>query len=435
MKTFLDELEEEEGEAAYLTMIKSLASSTTAAIPDLDPGFMNVINQARMERRTPEPNFYTAEDIVALIDANPAEKLTDEGIETMGTILRTSLERGSQIEEMKERLLEGVEAEVLLRRQVARILNAGREPASMGPFLPKLDHAMKGTDYDALILLSTYLQARYWDDPDRDQQLLLDAWNGIQAILSAEGVKSKQRTEALQAAVALAPMLEEEKSDEWFETTFRAGEGRGRELLKAVGSSPGDNLQNRPTDTYSRVKALRLQANAVEALLKVAPDLASEWEATVNLLGNNWFREATFTDRYERSYRGSYGMQRDRYGNYFYPEPDTPEYVPNRVRPIESSEMLELQPSEDWLALIDERALPNFRRVLARLHLKSGDDEKAFPFIENLAKEHPDMAEDLVSDYLQIWTENHDPNSNQSRTDRYMFMYGYEQRASGIPLT
>ncbi|MEM1443302.1 MAG: hypothetical protein AAGF67_13225, partial [Verrucomicrobiota bacterium] len=392
-------------------------------------------NQARMERRTPEPNFYMAEDLVALIDASPGDEIAEEGIKSLGTILRASLERGGQIEEIRKCLLEGVEREVLVKREVARILKEGREPSSLGPFLPELEDAIEDADYEALILLSSYLQARYREDPDRDQQLLLDAWNGIQAILAAEGVDSENRTKALQEAVALSRQLDEEKRDEWFEVTFRGDKGKGRELLKAVGSSPGDNLQNQPTDIYLRTNALRLQSDAVETLLKVAPELATEWQETLSLLGNNWYREAEFTDRYEQSYRGGFGMRRDRYGNYFYPEPDTPEYVPNRVIPIESTEMLELQPSEEWLALIDKRTLPNFQRVLARLHLKSGNDEEAFPLIEALANEYPDMAEDLVSDYLRIWTENHDPNASQNRRDPYMFMYGYEQRAEGIPLT
>jgi hypothetical protein len=34
-----------------------------------------------------------------------------------------------------------------------------------------------------------------------------------------------------------------------------------------------------------------------------------------------------------------------------------------------------------------------------------------------------------------VWSRNHNPNSDQNRTDMYMYMYGFDQRANGIPLT
>jgi hypothetical protein len=69
------------------------------------------------------------------------------------------------------------------------------------------------------------------------------------------------------------------------------------------------------------------------------------------------------------------------------------------------------------------------------LFLKVQEDEQAFPYIEKLARTFPDEAEDLIDEFLQVWTKNHNPNAERSRTSYYMFMYGFEQRAEGIPLT
>lgn len=44
------------------------------------------------------------------------------------------------------------------------------------------------------------------------------------------------------------------------------------------------------------------------------------------------------------------------------------------------------------------------------------------------------MTNDLVDEFLRIWTQNHDPNANRNRTNYYMFNYGYSRRAEGIPL-
>jgi hypothetical protein len=72
---------------------------------------------------------------------------------------------------------------------------------------------------------------------------------------------------------------------------------------------------------------------------------------------------------------------------------------------------------------------------VAQLYLKVNEETKAFPFIEALAGANAPKAKELAQEFLTVWTKNHDPNSERSRTNTYMFMYGFEQRASGIPLT
>ena len=47
----------------------------------------------------------------------------------------------------------------------------------------------------------------------------------------------------------------------------------------------------------------------------------------------------------------------------------------------------------------------------------------------------PESRAALVDEFLRVWTRNHNPNVQRDMTDPYMFMYGFDQRASGIPLT
>ncbi len=130
----------------------------------------------------------------------------------------------------------------------------------------------------------------------------------------------------------------------------------------------------------------------------------------------------------------------DPYGNYFYMNDDGEmmqqfPQQPNQVRGIKTTDILEIKPTDRWLALVKDSLRPKFDMVFAQLYLKVNEENRAFPFIEGLAKSHPDRAKELVEEFLRVWTRNHDPNANRNRTNYYMYMYGFERRAEGIPLT
>ena len=127
-------------------------------------------------------------------------------------------------------------------------------------------------------------------------------------------------------------------------------------------------------------------------------------------------------------------MQRDYYGNFFYYNYGRGNN-PNVPEPITTGEILKLRPSEPWLELVNESLQPEFAVVTAKLLLKVGSEADAFPHIEKLAPTHADLATELVAEFLRVWAQNHDPNDEQSRTNSYMYFYGFEQRANAIPLT
>src|SRR5690606_35848829 len=99
------------------------------------------------------------------------------------------------------------------------------------------------------------------------------------------------------------------------------------------------------------------------------------------------------------------------------------------------NEILKTQPSKKWLQFVSEALQPQVTKALARLYLKVNEEDEAFPHIEKLASTHPKVAQDLANEFLRVWADNHDPNASRNRTNPYMYMYGFERRAEGIPLT
>jgi hypothetical protein len=123
----------------------------------------------------------------------------------------------------------------------------------------------------------------------------------------------------------------------------------------------------------------------VEALLRAAPQLASQWHESVNLLAGNWLREAVVSYQFDQSTRRGPSLRRDPFGNYFYSDGDT-QYrsMPrnsNRIKAIKTGDLLEIKPSEEWLALVSEGVKPKVDAIFAQLYLKVNEEDHPFPHI------------------------------------------------------
>jgi len=435
VKAFLEGLSEEEAKAGYTAMLNSLKTTAPAVIPELDPALAQQLARIRVDRKEPEPNFFTFDDIIGLIGCAPGE-MEKETVPNLAALLRIALKDGNQIEALLVRLEEEVakpeEEAILTQREAARLIASAGQPRHLGRFLPDFETAEAEGDHEALNYLAIHYRSLYYQD--RTSDYMDQAWKVTQAVLASQEVEKEDKTKALNFAVSIAPQIEEEYGKTWMEETFTDRPERGMEVLRALGAAPPDNLQNRPTDTSTRYRDLKLQGIAVEALLEAAPEKAGDWSATLHMLAMNWYREAEFSDQYD--YRNTYGpqMRRDSYGNIYYAD-ENQQYVQNRVQPISAKQMLEIVPSGAWLQQVEASMQPSFDSILAQLYLKVGKEDEAFPHIEKLAPTHPELAESLVNEFLRVWTNNHDPNANRNRTSYYMYMYGYERKAESIPLT
>jgi hypothetical protein len=422
VKTYLASLTEPEKKAAYERLLANLLQ-----------GPQNRPNVPMQGQAYIEKNRFSPADVLALADAAPLE-IAKENIERLGGILRQALDAGHQVDDFlvaARPKIDAAEAR-LDRRRLARVLVAANEPWHTGEFLPTPEKAEQDGDREALNLIARHRLACF--EKDKKTSWLVDAWRATQAVLAVGDVKPEAKTEALTRAVDIAPKLQKELGQVWLDESFATRPDRGMEILGAIGSSASTALAAQPLDVDKRFKLLKLQTTAADTLLRVAPERAKEWRDSLELLASNWLKEALVTYQFDDSTSLGPRMQRDTYGNIYYWDGGG-RFQGNSPKPIRTDQILEIRPSDAWLGHLQATLQPRFKMVLAQLLLKVGEDRTAFPYIETLAVTHPRQAKDLGAEFLRVWTKNHDPNADRNRQNRYIFMYGFDERANSIPVT
>lgn len=419
VRTYLAGLSETEGQGAWRQLSTSLLNGPQ---PPQQPF-----------QEYAEKNHFAPEDVTGLAEAAPFA-LEKPDLLTLGGILRQCIESGALLEVCLTELRRAAATPDgrIDRRNAARLLMAAAEPIAAGEFLPGVDEARDGNDREALNLLARSALARF--DQDGKTEHLEQAWQVNQAVLASGEVTAEDKEEGLKRAVELAPRIRAELGQAWLDESFTARPERGMEILATIGGFASRALKEQARDADLRHKSLELQSTAAKALLQATPERAAEWRATLNLLADNWAREADFTYRFDQSTQRGPARQRDYYGNFFYYEQQFNNRG-NMPAAITTGKILDIRPSDAWLALIDAATRPRLDMLVAQLLLKVGEENEAFPYIERLAAEHPDLGKDLVDEFLRVWARNHDPNSESRRTSSYMFVYGFEERANSIPLT
>lgn len=323
---------------------------------------------------------------------------------------------------------------LLTKRQIAKLLAGSGHEQYMQEFLPKLETAISKDDREALNLLSRYFLSL--PQHEKKNEHLEKAWTALQAVLSVGEISKAEKAEALKRAVDLTPRIKEELGQAWLNESFSKRPERGKEILSTIGAATATGLQTQARNSYYRLKSLELQKTVVDALLKAAPEKAEQWQSALQLMATNWLREAQTSQTYDYSTQRGRMMSRDYYGNYFYSENMySQQRRQNKIQAIATGKILDLIPSKEWMSLIDESLQPQFMTVISHLYLKVDEEKEAFPYIEKLAPINPRQAKSLAEQFLRVWTKKHNPNSEQQRTNIYMFSWGFNQRAQGIPLT
>ncbi|MBI2823738.1 MAG: hypothetical protein HYX69_03490 [Planctomycetia bacterium] len=439
VKTYLAGLPENEAKDGYAQMQRSLGGTPQAGTnpqgggqPMSAPGIGAIAEQ----------NVFRLEDVLGLAAACP-HKHDKDSIDRLGAILRQAINSGIVVPDavawLQVQAAEPDHKAVLTRRQCALLLVAAGQVAEVQPFLPPLDEAVTAKDAEGINLLARCLLALH--GKDRKPEMLEKAWQTIQASLALSEADKKQQEEALKLAVDLAPKIRDELGQTWLEESFTREPERGMNIMATIGATASTALQSQPHSPDVRQKALELQKTAVEALLKASAERAHQWQHTLGLLAHAWRREAEFSRAASSSSMYGPRMQRDVYGNFYYMNEDdemTMGRMPqqgNQPRPIQSAQVLEAGPSEAWLAELDPEARPRFFAIYAQLYLKVAEEDRAYPYIERLAGTHPELARELVHEFLKVWTKGHDPNANRRYSNPYIFMYGFERKAESIPLT
>jgi hypothetical protein len=442
-----DGLSDEESTALYLQLLQGLARTPDTVPADLPPDVQQQLRQlksmqAQQRRGQPEVNQISWDDILILLELAPGEREPAQ-LAQVGLLCRLATQQGHAVKDWVERLGQATQpsdsGEALLSQREAAILLIGSGQAiEAGGFLPPVTELQQASDLEGLNLLTQHLLARYQKDKNRD--LLKQAWMTTQAVLATQLEKAEraEKEKALQQAVELAPQVEEDLGQAWLDASFRGEAQRGKEILASIGSGAAKGLESQATNSAARLKLLELQRTAVDALLTAAPDTAKNWHEVLSILAANWLREANLAYQFDTSTSAGPVMQRDAYGNIYYLNNrvgSTSSVSSGRIAAIATGDLLELKPAEAWMELVDESLRPEFQQATARLYLKVKQESDALPFIEQLAASYPAVAQELVDEFLRVWTQNHDPNSAQNRTSSYLYVYGFQQRAQSIPLT
>ncbi len=474
----LGNLPEAEGKAAYRQLVMMLPNS----IP-FDPSMMqqqqqqpmmvnntaNGINfaaprrllvqnqnQPMQNQQQGNPQFaertaLIARDVVAVAEAAPYGREKDM-LASLANLVRLAIERGDSVENFialvqQSRAKTPPPKTVLSDREMAKILLSAGQTTEIKPFLPDADKAEASNDREALNLLSQLYLATY--AKEKKAVHLEQAWKVTLAVLAVGEVTTEQKDEALKRAVELAPKVGEDLGLKWLEASFTTRPERGKEIIAAIGTASSRGLQMMSFDADGREKALELQKTAVEALLrspvsdKVDPTRTAaeaDWSKSLALLAGAWLAEAEFSQQYDTSTSFGPRMQRDMYGNFFYNNAFNNNMNfngqnGNFPQAISVPKILANMPTDRWLAQIDAGVRPKYAAVASQLYLKVGEDEKAFPHVENLARTHPERARALAEEFLRVWTRNHDPNAERNMRNPYIYMFGFERKAESIPLT
>jgi hypothetical protein len=471
----LQELTEAERDTLYQQMLASLIEGP----PDAP--------RTRNRQIIGENNLLRAEDVIAITELCPKQKLTAAQVDQLGRLVVACQQEGEAeyafATAVGKHVADPTENQRLTKRVAARLLFAAARPDEAIDFLPTLKQAQADEDLEALDLLTDTFLALH--SKDAEAALLNDAWSAIQSILemeiadvaqndaatptesaaatppgadaavadSGESPAAETQVEppaltaseieriqqkALRQAVKLVPRLREELGQKWLADSFTREAERGRRLLNGIGTAAAKNMAENATNPTARLETLALQQTAVDAVLQYVSEPQQDWSAALHLMAVNWLREAVYSSIYDTSSRRGPQMSRDVYGNYFWAEDQVSfgRQVQNGMpQAIPAGKLLDTQPTEQWLKFLEPTFYPTLAIATARLHLRVKEEAEAFPYIETLAPTHPDEALELVRDFLSTWADNHDPNSERRRTSVYMFSFGFNQRLSGIPLT
>jgi len=436
--SFLSKIPFENAKVVYRQILTSASNSNALTFQGGSAA------RSQVDPRALQPQYLTFDDLFSIAaiapkkpDAESDTGLPDEYLNFFASAFRATIARGNMSEDLVARLKLELDKQpvVFTKRQCAKLLFSAGLAMEVGDFLPELATAMSNNDHEALNLLSKYQLALY--SKEKKTEYLEGAWNVTQAILAAEDVNETERNAALGRAVELSSQVKAELGDKWLNDSFVAKPEVGMEVLGAIGVDTSLSLKTSPRNPATRLNRLKLQDEAVKALFLASREQAAEWKTLLELLAVNWLREAEISYSDDNSSSMGPTMQRDQYGNIFYSNIGMSNSRSRSLRlsAIGTGDLLEIRPSEEWLALVGPTLRPKFDSVLAQLYLKVSEENLALPYIEKLAKDHPEKAESLVNEYISVWTRNHNPNSDRRRTNSYMFMYGFESRAESIPLT
>ena len=449
VKKYLASLPEADAKSVYQHLLQVLANAQQqqgqpqqAQIMQMGNGmFGNMAMQQQQAdpRAINETPSFRFQDVIGLAEASPTEP-DAAVVAPLGRILVIATKSGNDIVSFMEQARAHIdgpgEGKRFNQRLAARILDSAGESVRAIAFLPAIDEARDKKDVEGLNLLASHFMAMNAKEGKLED--IEKAWQATQSALGIDEAKPEEKQKSLRRAVELAPRVRKELGQQWLDDSFTTHAERGKDLLASIGSFASQSRQNQANNAAERLNTLKFQSTVTETLLQKTPDLATEWSAPLSILAQNWLREAELSFRLDTSSQSGPNMQRDIYGNIFYssdPDQEMRRMNQGGFAPISIRDVLKVRPSDAWLLRIDPALRPSLSEILAKLHLKIHKEDDAFPFIREVATKDPARGKQLAEEFVRIWTESHDPNKAKNKRNPYIWFFGFEQRADGIPLT
>jgi len=452
---FLSQLPEDHGQQVYRHLLKELKDTSGArgqrartgqpGMPDRSGGIVaqNPNQQGPASQRFPS---LVAGDIPVLAGIAP-HTLTDGDVRELGQLLGRLLSRGDALDPLLPQLEQGVNGlggtDPDDRRRAAELLLAANRLSEAARFLAPVQEAKAGQDWRALEQHARDLAAR--GRREGNSELLQQSWEINQFILSSKEAGATNREPALERCLELIPLLADQTGTNWLRESFRSDPSRGLAIFAAVNESVQNDLNNR--NTSDRVGNLELQKKAVDLFLGVADADQPHWHAALNLLAQTWMQEATWSKQRYQSSRDQTTPIFDPYGNIisYQSYPQRVSYDSNLIPALDPNKVVTSAPDDAWLAALDESLRLAVLELIAELHLKTDDPDKALPVIETLASVQPKEAGALANSLLRAWATAHNPMNRQPQSPQrivsssggviYYSSSPSGARAAGISLT
>lgn len=384
-------------------------------------------------------NYVTPADVLGIADAAPAE-ISESQLSLLAGVLNVPIQNGFELKPLVDQLKSGARwlggTELPRRIAAARLFLKASQPELAGEFLP----AFEQLDKSNIPLLKAFAErSSMLHAKDGKPAWLEQAWDCYQAILGLASAGPKDKNAALEQLVLLAPKIKKEIGQTWLDASFKNQAELGHLILSLLGSKTASGAAEMPSDAQGRGEWLRLQTKALDALLQQNAGELARLQPAMTLLAMNWLREAQASINNAQYSAGRPYMQVDVYGNYYWVDPNQMQQMARQnngeFMPIDIREVIEMRPSEQWTAAIEESLQLAIPKMMANLHLKVSDEKEAFPYIERVAARDPKAAGEMVDEFLQTWTANHDPNNDQRQRNPYIYFYGFDVKADSIPLT
>jgi hypothetical protein len=448
LKEFLAKLPEKQVSQVYKHVLQSLQKIPPAAQPQPNQSPSDSPQSPPTQSNQPIEPVLLPDDILGLADARPGE-LQDTELEQLGRLLSRSLARGGAIEPFMARLESGTDSlageNATKRDRAAKLLMSANRLTEAGKFLPSIDKLIEKKDYAGMDLQARYLIAS--GQEKGASAPLRRAWELTQMVLSDKTAPSTNREQALTRALELMPLLSKELGAGWLRENFQKSPEQGMSILASVGGLVAQDVNT--FNAEKRRKNLELQRRAVDELLGVVGTNTEAWKEALNVMALVWLQEA---ERSKLRYQPPRQMQQqqiidyDPYGNPIYsyggynPYSPPPPSNPNEPPPISIDKVLPTVPGEAWLVVVDKSVLLKTHALMAELHLKLEQEERALPWIEALAADQPKVALNLANETLRTWARSRNPNQTAGPYQRYysggVYYSSYGgMNMPGIPLT